>query len=213
MGRPLTYELYQLPMDPYHLVKVHRAVWQAGGGNHAVHLGLLVGAIWQGGWEMRFISVCWPSSARNKQQGEPEGYLIPIIVDSIARYLRPFLGGAGMKEALCSQGLAWRSTSLHHHQPITLRKQPLLFLLWNEWLLCLVLVCCRNDLWRLLTHLTSRDGQKTPMSLRNGTRMQETHQTQRNAIHAQGASSIQVSEAGIPPLRAQTGHRERHDPQ
>ena len=180
---------------------------------------------------MLFISVCWwvpygkvggkcdssrfvgpPARARNKQQGEPEGYLIPIIVDSIARYLRPFIGGAGMKEALCSQGLAWRSTSLHHHQPITLRKQPLLFLLWNEWLLCLVLVCCRNDLWRLLTHLTSRDGQKTPMSLRNGTRMQETHQTQ-YAIHAQGASSIQVSEAGIPPLRAQTGHRERHDPQ
>lgn len=118
-----------------------------------------------------------------------------------------------MKEALCYQGLAWRSTSLNHHQPITLCKQTLLFLLWNEWRLCLVLVCCRGDLWRLLTHLTSSDGHKKPMSLRNGTRMQETHQTQRNAIHAQGASSIQVSEAGIPPLRAQTGHRERHDPQ
>ena len=77
-----------------------------------------------------------------------------------------------MKEALCYQGLAWRSTSLNHHQPVALCKRSLLFLLGNEWLLCLVLVCCRGDLWRLLTHLTSRDGHKKPLSLRNGTRMQ-----------------------------------------
>ena len=67
-GRPLELTNFiNCRCDPYHLVKVHRAVWQAGDGNHAVHLGLLVGAIWQGGWEMRFISVCWPSSARAQQ--------------------------------------------------------------------------------------------------------------------------------------------------